>query len=924
MPALHSPAATVSWAVDSGGTWTTPANWSTSALPTSSDDVTLDRPNGTYTITVHSGTQSINSLTSNENLTVTGGTLAVATTAQIGGSLTLLNGGTLAGGTWTTTGNGTITATGTLNGVTLGGNLTISGGMLLVTNGLTLTGGNVTFSFGSSSSSLYFTGSVKTISGTGTILLGSNGSIVENSGALTIAPGITIANTFSSSSVNLGYSGVNHGTISSQIIGRFVNVTGTNWINAGTLSASNGGTLTLNGSWSNTGTLNVGSGSAMSLTGSWSNLGAIAVDTGGKLTLGGTFTPASIENLTNNGTVAISGTLNNTGNTLTLADGTGNTFSLSSSGTIVGGTVNAPAGGTTSTGTLSGVILGGRLTVPGGTLQVTNGLTLDDGTIALAGTSATTYLDFNGSGAQTLGGTGTILLGSSFNSYINSSGTLTIAPSVTIANSSNSGSVNLGSTGVNQGTISSQINDRGISVTGTNWINAGMLSASNGGTLSLSGSWTNTGTINVGTGGTVTLGGTFTTASIETLTNNGTVAIRGTLYNTGNALTLDGNAFSLAGGAILGGTVNTTSGGAPATGTLIGVTLGGSLTVPGGTLSVNGLTLDGGAITLGGTSSSTYLNFIGSGAQTLDGTGIILFGGTASASYRDFVTNGYPLTISPGVVIATSSRSGSVNLGSSGVSQGTISSQISGREIYVTGTNWTNAGTLSASNGGTLSLSGAVTNTGTIFIDSSSTLVLAGPAASNPNGVIDLSGIAIFNYTGASSADTVRQQLALGRAGVTGIILPEAASNPALGIGYAEASFLLGLSGTKTATWSGQTVDATTLLLKPTLNGDANLDGVVDADDYALLDRSFVRGTTDAHWTDGDFDYSGVIDAADYLLIDSVFGRTHGFSPAFLAERESRFGGAYVSELLAGVPEPSFLAVLSLPVLAGGRRRRCR
>jgi hypothetical protein len=104
------------------------------------------------------------------------------------------------------------------------------------------------------------------------------------------------------------------------------------------------------------------------------------------------------------------------------------------------------------------------------------------------------------------------------------------------------------------------------------------------------------------------------------------------------------------------------------------------------------------------------------------------------------------------------------------------------------------------------------------------------------------------------------------------------------------------------------------------LTGDTNLNGTIDPDDYALLDRSFARSLPDAHWSDGDFNYDGLLDQQDYLLIDTTLGQAQqGLSPGFLSTREQQFGPQYVSTLLASVPEPSSLLAacgLSLPLLS--------
>jgi hypothetical protein len=117
------------------------------------------------------------------------------------------------------------------------------------------------------------------------------------------------------------------------------------------------------------------------------------------------------------------------------------------------------------------------------------------------------------------------------------------------------------------------------------------------------------------------------------------------------------------------------------------------------------------------------------------------------------------------------------------------------------------------------------------------------------------------------------------------------------------------------------------ILIRLTSTGDANLDGLLDADDYALLDQGLLTGG--AFWHQGDFDYDGQVTSADYLLLDTTLAKQQGTppSPALLATRESRFGPAYVSHLLTALPEPSPLTLLApLAPLAftrrGNRRRR--
>ena len=111
----------------SGGdnNWDTAANWNTDSVPGSGDDVTI---NITADV-VHSEnvTDSINSLTSTEPLTISGGTLSIAAASTINSTLSLT------GGTLTGTGDLTVSGLVTLTAGTLSGSsaLDANGGILI-------------------------------------------------------------------------------------------------------------------------------------------------------------------------------------------------------------------------------------------------------------------------------------------------------------------------------------------------------------------------------------------------------------------------------------------------------------------------------------------------------------------------------------------------------------------------------------------------------------------------------------------------------------------------------------------------------------------------------------------------------------------------------------------------------------------------
>jgi hypothetical protein len=65
-------------------------------------------------------------------------------------------------------------------------------------------------------------------------------------------------------------------------------------------------------------------------------------------------------------------------------------------------------------------------------------------------------------------------------------------------------------------------------------------------------------------------------------------------------------------------------------------------------------------------------------------------------------------------------------------------------------------------------------------------------------------------------------------------------------------------------------VDANAILIKWTYNGDSDLSGSLDADDYARIDAAYATAAAASYYS-GDFDYSDKRNADDYFLIDRAF-----------------------------------------------------
>lgn len=637
-------------------------------------------------------------------------------------------------------GTGIITNVGgTINSLTSGRSLSLTGQLLTVSNGITLNGATVTLT-GTSTykpAGLIFTGgNSQTLGGTGTLVC-NGGSVagIENrttnnavNTSLTIGSEITIhganamiVNRYSTDTL------INQGTISADVAQGEIKIgdqgPGT-LINQGALSAINGGRLTLGGSWSNAATLS---------------------ETNSTLNLGGAFTTAGLGSFGGTGgTVNVTGTLDNSAATLAID---ASTWTLSSTGRIVGGTITESAGArlVPMNGTLDGVTLAGSLTVAN-TLFIENGLTLSNGatiTLDSASTYSTSTLEFMG-GSQTLGGNGSVYFAKEFvpglvqNGAAGTGGaTLTIGPGITVHG------------------VQGQLRNADPS---DSLLNHGTINAdSAGGDINMpySGNWSNGGTL-VASAGTLNLYGNFTTAGLGRVVNaGGIVNLTGNLDNSGAtlALTPATGTWNLASGAIKNGTI-TESGGAqliPAGGGLDGVTLAGDLTVYNSYLYVtDGLTLaDGATITL-----ASPTNFIdgalvfGGNGQTLGGTGNIVCAGdgTAYLSGRGFIENvtyangaGATLTIGPDVnirgenAIFTNARADNLL-----VNRGTIDADVVGGDFeFPTTGSWMNTGSITAS-AGKLNLNGNYTTAGLGSIRNTGGVVNVNGTLDNTGGILAL------------------------------------------------------------------------------------------------------------------------------------------------------------------------------------------
>src|SRR5204863_6870655 len=91
---------TVFWTNPGSGNWEDPANWSTNpSLPGTSADVCINVSG--ITVSISSANATINSLISQANITLSGGTLAPAAASTINGTFAMTNGLLAGAGTLT-------------------------------------------------------------------------------------------------------------------------------------------------------------------------------------------------------------------------------------------------------------------------------------------------------------------------------------------------------------------------------------------------------------------------------------------------------------------------------------------------------------------------------------------------------------------------------------------------------------------------------------------------------------------------------------------------------------------------------------------------------------------------------------------------------------------------------------------------------
>ncbi len=291
------------------------------------------------------------------------------------------------------------------------------------------------------------------------------------------------------------------------------------------------------------------------------------------------------------------------------------------------------------------------------------------------------------------------------------------------------------------------------------------------------------------------------------------------------------------------------------------------------------------------------------------------------------------------------SISGKLNLGTTGARTFTVANGSAAEDLVISASISGSAGLLKVGPG-TLALSGTSNSMGSMVVnqgvvalkEAGATKTGAAPVVAS-GAAIDLGkGKLVVDYPAGASSPLagVRAAVLAGRGGSgfgaakwngTGGVNSSAlvtGDGVSVAIGYVENSALPGLGLPSYTAFGGQSVDASSILIRYTRGADCNLDGKVNSDDVTVIGALYGNAAT-SHWFLGDFDYDGICDSDDITVLGAMYDAT---APALssgelTAQFGAEFAGALIRGRMSGVPEPGGIAMLGLGA-TGLMRRRVR
>jgi len=321
--------------------------------------------------------------------------------------------------------------------------------------------------------------------------------------------------------------------------------------------------------------------------------------------------------------------------------------------------------------------------------------------------------------------------------------------------------------------------------------------------------------------------------------------------------------------------------------------------------------------------------------------------------------NGYTLTVGRGDLASTGVGANVVgpNVALSADSTWTVGTD---NTLEVTGT-LSGGSALTKDGAGTLTVGGAqdlaalLINAGTVRLASGGANAIVTDALHiDSAAVLDLAeGNLIVQYEGGPSPyDAVAAWVASGYNGVGGGYWDGFGITSSSAAGHSQRLTALGVIDNSDPDpkigdmpdLEGVPVSAESVLVKHTWWGDANLDGVVNSNDYDMIDTAWLLWTNEGRlpeggfrWAVGDFNYDGLINSNDYDKIDNSWtlqgGPMGGAEPAPAAVDalpEAGVAAWAAAELSTAAPQdapagenealPSLNSeTVADPVLAGGR-----
>jgi hypothetical protein len=923
------------WTFNLGGASSTFNNFATVNRTTATGTATFGLPFNNLaggTVNVQSGTLQLNGGGS------AAGSFAVSSgaTLQFNGDYALENGAAITGAGLTrlTGGNLSVNASvGVPRFEQTGGGLT-GAGALAVGNALTWSGGTMSGTGNtllSASATGTFDGATKTLSG----------RRIENSGTINWTAG----------GINSGGGSVvqNFGTFNANAAAGFLhNLGGTATVfnNPGVVNKSSGtGVTTLGLTFNNSGTVSV-------------SVGTLVLQSSGTSVASGSFLAAPGATLNFSGTThnlqagaSISG-----GGVFMFDAGTvnvnGGTYNVSGTTRVSGGTLNLNIPASSQSVALSAGALGGSATLSIGALMDWSGGTHNGAGTTLIPPTATLTLQggtksFN---ARTISNSGT----ANWTAGGINTGAGAVFRNFGAFNTNFDGSIayNLGvsPTAFNNFGQFTKTAGAGDTTVALAFNNSGTVTA-NSGDIRFTGGGSATGTFNAATNSSIEFAADYTLSSGAALAGAGTTRLAS------GTLTFDGDVnatnFAQAGGILTGaGNLTASSTLLWTAGSMTGaaetrVAAGGTFTLSGTTRNLQRTISSAGTTnwTAGNINSGSNAVFNNSGAfvESFDGAfsynlglGVSTFNNTGSftksagpgtASFTSVFNNSGTVQVNSGTLLLSGggTASGSFNLGANT----TLDLAAPGYAMSA-GSSVTGQGRVRVS-AGTSTIAGSY-DVGATTIDNATLNFVAGATPNSKTAVTGTLTIAtggrldlannglILDYATDSPMPTVRASLGAGFGpgnwSGNGIRSSSAAADPNKGIGYGEASTILGISGAQTGLFNGKTVDATAVLFKYVLRGDANLDGRVDFSDLVVLAQNYNTGGV--YWTQGDFTYEGSVNFPDLVALaqnyNAVFPAAGTFDAAFEADLAAAFAQA---------PEPGAMTLLALafPALLARRRK---